>query len=287
MLIEEHVSLGPKTTMHIGGQARYFIELRTQKDLEEAWAFAQEKRLPLVLLGAGSNTIFFDGVIRAVVAHIVTMSMSVSDTHVTVEAGKTLASLVAECAQLGLDCSALAGIPGTVGGAIFGNAGQGPTGTWIDAFIESVEIFEDGNWKTLPKSACGFAYRKSAFNKRHAVIWSALLRLPRRDTALIQADIAEALRKRREAQIVSHTAGSCFKAAPDGTPAWKLIDAAGLRGTQVGGVQLSEKHANFLVNVKQGTYADAVALVEKVRKTMAVPLEVEMRFVGENGEANA
>jgi UDP-N-acetylmuramate dehydrogenase len=283
MIIAEYVSLGPKTTMHIGGKARYFVEVNTRQELEEAWVFAKKEALPFIPLGAGSNTIFFDGVVQAVVAHINASSVAVEDSRAIAEAGKPLASLVSECADIGLDCSSLAGIPGTVGGAIFGNAGQGPTGTWIDSFVESVDVFEGGTWNILPKTACRFAYRESAFKKRPAVIWSATLLLPRRDTALIKADIAEAQRKRREAQIASRTAGSCFKAASDGTPAWKFIDAAGLRGMKVGDVQLSEKHANFLVNVNNGTYADAVALVGKIRQAVPVPLGVEMRFFDENG----
>lgn len=276
--------------MHIGGTARYFAELKTKEDVEDAWAFSRTKNCALFVLGAGSNTIFADGEINALIAQIKNDGCLIEGDSVRVGAGMNLASLVAKLADAGLDLSPLTGIPGTVGGAIFGNAGQGPTGIWIDSFVESVTVFEDGTWKTMPRSECGFGYRESAFkvsgirNQESGIIWETTLNVPNGDPAMIKARIEEMLKKRAQAQIAARTAGSCFKAAGD-VPAWKLIDAAGMRGLKIGGVQISQKHANFLVNSEnKGTFADAVAIVDQVKKTITVPLEVEMRFVGEDGK---
>lgn len=291
MDLQELASVGGKTTMRIGGKARYFATMHTREDVEEAVRVANDKRLPLILLGSGSNTVFNDGITEALVARIGNTGVKVNGNTVTVGAGANLAMLVNDLAKRGLDLSPLTGIPGTVGGAIFGNAGQGPKGTWIDAYVVSVTAYMAEEWKTFSKAECGFGYRESAFKhwtKRMdkwlimPVIWEAVLDVPSGDPAAIQAEVQRLLQVRIDTQPHLKTAGSCFKAV-GGTPAWKLIDAAGLRGTQIGGVQIAEKHANFLLNKGDATYADAKAIVEKVKSTITEPLDVEMRFIEPDG----
>jgi UDP-N-acetylmuramate dehydrogenase len=270
--------------MHIGGIARYFAELMTKQDAEEAWRFAAKHRLPLIPIGAGSNTIFADETIEAVVIHVQAEDVKFEENCTRVQAGKYLASLVTECAKQGLDLSVLTGIPGTVGGAIVGNAGQGPKGIWTDAFVQTVTAFVSGQWKTFTRAECGFQYRESIFKTLpSAVIWAVDLIIPKKETRDIEAEIVKLLKHRREAQPSSKTAGSCFKALPDGTPSWKIIEGAGLRGHCVGGIHLSEKHANFLMNENNGTFKDACSLVQEVRKRTGVPLKLEMRFYDSQG----
>lgn len=291
MDLQELASVGGKTTMRIGGKARLFANLATKADVEEAVRIANEKKLPLILLGSGSNTVFSDGVVEAFVARIAHNAVTVEGNRVTVGGGANLAMLVNDLARRGLDLSPLTGIPGTVGGAIFGNAGQGPKGTWMDAYVESVTAYMGGNWKAFTKEECGFGYRESAFKRwtKHMdkwlimpVIWEVVLHVPSGDPASIQAEVQRLLQVRIDTQPHLKTAGSCFKAV-GAVPAWKLIDAAGLRGHQVGGVQIAEKHANFLLNKGEATYADAKAIVEKVKSTVAEPLDVEMRFIEPDG----
>jgi UDP-N-acetylmuramate dehydrogenase len=149
-----------------------------------------------------------------------------------------------------------------------------------------VEVFDGGSWKTFKRAEGGFGYRDSVFKKMPGVlIWEAVFSPPRRPSAEIEAEIKKLLQHRKEAQLFGRTAGSCFKGLPDGTPAWKLIDAAGLRGLKSGGVQISEKHANFLVNFDgKGTFSDAVAIVDKVRSSVPQLKGVEMRFVESDGK---
>lgn len=283
MDIRELLPLRPKTTMRIGGTARYFAELRTREDVQEAVAFAMEKHVPLIPLGSGSNTIFADTV-EALVVQVKHDTVTVDDAIVTVGAGKNLAMLINELGKQGLDLSALTGIPGTVGGALFGNAGQGPKGVWIDQFVQSVTVHMDGEWQRLSKEACKFAYRESIF-KEHVgpvILFEAELVVPKADPDTIKKQVEALLQKRIETQPHLKTAGSCFKAV-GGTPAWQLIDAAGLRGKKIGGIEVSTKHANFLMNTAEGSYADAVALVEEVKQSVQEPLDVEMRFVEPDG----
>lgn len=282
MEIKERFVLRPKTTMRIGGVARYFAELLTKEDAEAALRYSIEQKLKFLPLGSGSNTIFADEV-NALVVQVKHAKTDVAGDTVTVGAGKNLAMLINELALLGLDLSALTGIPGTVGGAIFGNAGQGPKGIWIDSFVESVTVF-DGGWKTFSKSECAFRYRESVFkdSAKPLLIWEVTLKAPKADPKAIKSTIDALLQKRIETQPHLKTAGSCFKAIGE-TPAWKLIDGVGLRGYKVGGIEISPKHANFLINIGEATYKNAVDVVEEVKKKIPENLEVEMRFVEPDG----
>lgn len=311
MHLQEHAKIGSKTTMRIGGTARYFADLQSKDEIEEVVRFAEEKRLPLIVLGSGSNTIFCDGEIAAIVVRIKQDTVAVEGTCVTVGCGKNLPVLINELAALDLDLSPLTGIPGTVGGAIVGNAGQGPTGVWIDRFIENVETYVDGEWKIFAKEECGFGYRRSRFlgqrtegrgqrndrlsmESKHPspfplssslcppLLWSSTLTIPRRPRIEIEAEINRLLQRRIETQPHLRTAGSCFKAVGT-TPAWQLIDAVGLRGYRVGGIEVSQKHANFLLNVGEGTYADAVHVIKDVQGKVNEQLSVEMRFYEPDG----
>src|SRR3989344_352308 len=144
MNIQELVAVGSKTTMRIGGQAKFYAELSEKEDAEAAMQFAKENKLPLIILGSGSNTVFADGVINALVVRLKAEKTSVVGNRVLVDAGKNLAMLINELAKENLDLSALTGIPGTLGGAIFGNAGQGPKGIWLDSFVKQVKAYVNG-----------------------------------------------------------------------------------------------------------------------------------------------
>jgi UDP-N-acetylmuramate dehydrogenase len=289
--IQENIPVGSKTTMRIGGKARYYAELLAKEDAEEAVRFVTEKGIPLIPLGGGSNTIFADGEIEALVVRIKHDQVSINGNNLNVGAGKILASLINELAAKNLDLSALTGIPGTIGGAIFGNAGQGPKGIWLNHFIESVTVFIDGEWKTFSKEECNFRYRESFFKdqcqmlnvKCKIVIWEAKLTILTGPEAEVKMEIESLLKKRIETQPHLKTAGSCFKALADGTPAWKLIDKAGLRGLKVGDIQVAEKHANFLLNTGKATFKDAVAVVEKIKSAVPEIAGVEMRLYGSDG----
>jgi UDP-N-acetylmuramate dehydrogenase len=285
MDIQENVSLRGKTTMRIGGNAAFYADLQTKEDVDEAVAFAKEKSIPLIVLGGGSNTIFADGTINALVVRIAASSVVKTNNTVTVDAAKNLPMLINELAKDGLDLSPLTGILGTVGGAVYGNAGQGPKGMWIDEYVLSVDVCVEGKWKTMTKDECDYRYRESWFKDNAfltPIIWSVTLRLPEIAPEEIQAEIQNLLQQRLDTQPHIKTAGSCFKAV-GGTPAWKLIDDAGLRETSSGGVHISEKHANFLINDGEATFEDATKVVKTIEENIPEGLEVEMRFVKEDG----
>jgi len=284
MEIQENVSIGKKTTMRVGGEARYYAEPKTKEDIESIWQQSKELDMPVILLGGGSNSVFADSTINALVIRIQNDDVQIDGNTVTVDAGKNLAMLINELAKENLDLSALTGIPGSIGGAIYGNAGQGPQGIWLDSFVQDVTAFIDGEWKTFTKEECDFQYRESIFKHMDSlpIIWSMTLNAPSRPQQEIEKEVQKLLQKRIEAQPHIKTSGSCFKAV-GGTPAWKLIDAAGLRGKKFGGIEISEKHANFLLNDGTGTFADIRDAIDTVKSTLDEPLEVEMRLYGEDG----
>jgi len=307
MQIRENEPLKPKTTMRIGGTARYFADLTSKEDVEKAYVFAKGKRLPLVILGAGSNTIFTDETVEALVVRITADAVEINGNTVKVEVGKNLAMLVNELAKRGLDLSPLTGIPGTVGGALVGNAGQGPQGIWLDAFVENVTAFLDGKWKEFSKEECEFAYRESIFKKLPAtryppvlseacaersrsveglpapIIWQSTLVVPAEKPEKIQSSIETLLQQRLETQPHARTSGSCFKATGNSTPAWELIDAAGLRGHTVGGIRVSEKHANFLINDNDASFSDVCTLIRDVQGKVPDLTGIEMRLIDTDG----
>ncbi len=306
MDILEHISVGGKTTMRIGGTARWYGDITSKEDVEFAVIFAKEHQVPLIVLGGGSNTIFSNDEVEALVVRIKAEAMSREGNRVTVQSGKILASLINELGEQGLDLSALTGIPGTIGGAIFGNAGQGPKGTWLDSYIVNVTAYIDGEWKTFSRDECRFRYRESIFKEEDRlktqdvgqkepdtyhlspmshvspIIWEAQLELPPGVPVTIHNNVEALLKKRFETQPHLKTAGSCFKAI-GGTPAWQLIDQAGLRGLRIGDIEISPKHANFLMNVRKGMYSDAKQIVQRVKADVRDNMEVEMRFIERDG----
>lgn len=285
MDIRENVPVGSKTTMRIGGNARWYGDILTRKDVEQAAAFVKEKKIPLVVFGGGSNTIFAEGTIEALVVRMKAEATTIDGNTVKAQAGKILGSLLNELAEKGLDLSPLTGIPGTIGGAVFGNAGQGAGGIWIGTFVREIVAYMNGGWQTFTGEECSFAYRESVFKHLDTppIIFEATLEVPSGDPAAIKSEIERLIQKRIETQPHLKTAGSCFKSRPDGTPAWKLIDAAGLRGHRIGGIEIAQKHANFLLNVESGTFDDAKRIVKTVKAKVPEPLDVEMRFIERDG----
>lgn len=284
MIIQERVNIGAKTTMRIGGEARYYAELLTKADAEAAQAFAREKKLPLIALGGGANTVFADGTIDALVVRVTASAVRVEGKRVTAEAGVPLATLINDCAAQNLDLSPLSGIPGSVGGAIVGNAGQGANGVWFGTYVDHVTALLGGEWRTYPVGACGFQYRDSVFKALPGcIVWDAILTPPTRPRVEVLAEVERLIKKRFETQIHGKTAGSCFKSLPDGMSAWQLIDSAGLRGLRCGDVQISEKHANFLLNAGTGTFRDVLSVIETVREKEPQLAEIEMRLYGRDG----
>jgi len=284
--IKENVSLADYTTFRIGGEARYFYTAKDKEKAVKALLLAKELNLPFFVLGGGSNILIADDGFKGLVVSFQFSDIDFKDNKIFCGAGLSLALLLSEAAKKGL--SGLewgAGIPGTVGGAIRGNSGA--FGDSMVSAINKVEVFNLASKKTenYSQEDCSFDYRESVFKRRpELVILSAELELKKGDKKEIKEKMKECMDYRQETQPLGFpSAGSIFKNPPD-MPAGQLIEKCGLKGKKIGGAQISEKHANFIVNVNQAKAADVIHLIELAKQEVMdrfnVNLEEEIQYLG-------
>lgn len=276
--------LADKTWFRVGGPAEVFFRPADAEDLATFLAGCPAD-VPVSVIGAASNLIVRDGGIAGVVVRLARgfSAIAVEPDGVVVGAGALDATVAEHAAEAGLaGLEFLSGIPGTIGGAVAMNAGA--YGAEIKDCLDWAEVAtRDGRLLRLSAADCGFAYRHSSLPEG-AIVVQARLRAAAGDQAAIAARM-QAIRDAREATqpVRARTGGSTF-ANPPGAKAWELIDRAGCRGLSRGGAQVSEKHANFLINTGGATAADIEGLGEEVRRRVqaatGVTLHWEIRRVG-------
>lgn len=281
------------TTFKIGGPADAYLEIGTVADLAEAVRFARDRRLPLTMLGFGSNVLVRDGGVRGIVIRLAgdfDRIEFLARDRVHAGAAVRVPHLVSQCAERGLGGDeSLVGIPGAVGGALVMNAGtrEGEIG----ALVESVDAFDEARAcaQKLPRSELEFSYRSSNLGSR--IVVGATLQLKPGDKRVIMTRVQQFQQKRRQTQpIHTFNVGSTFK-NPPGRFAAQLIEEAGLKGLACGGARISPMHANFMENFSGAKASDVLELVEtarsRVRERFGVELELEMKLIGEKviGEA--
>ncbi len=293
----------PFTTFRIGGPARYFYEARTVDSLIRAVEAARKSDIPFFILGGGSNILVSDEGFDGLVVKNQISNVEIQNKMVAAGGGALLSKVVADSIEAGLTgLEWAAGIPGTVGGAIRGNAGA--YGSFISDAVEEVTILDDeGVLGTLTASDCEFGYRDSIFKCRPWITLSATFRLSKGERERTQEQITAYLADRDRRIPPYPSAGCVFKnlrvrdlkpeisdkipreIIKEGmVPAWYLIDQCGLKGKRIGGAQISDRHANFIINLGGAKAADVLALInlckEKVREQFEVELEEEIRCVG-------
>ncbi len=281
-------AMAKHTTLRIGGPADAWLTPASPEQMIAVVRACADRDLPVLAVGGGCNLLVRDGGIRGVV--ISTAGLRELEREgargLRVGAGVSTAKLLSQATRWNLGgIEFLSGIPGSVGGALFMNAGT-PRGE-IEEVVTSVTSVRIDNGADISRSAteCGFAYRRSALG-RSEIITGALLELAARPRADIEADLREIRSRRKgvEPRKVG-VSGSTFK-NPPGDYAGRLIEAAGLKGTRVGDAECSPVHANWMVNTGSATAADLLALIDKVRgviaKQHAIELELELRVVGDD-----
>lgn len=282
----EHEPMYRHTTFQIGGPAEVFVQPRNLGAFMTALQVARESGLPLTVIGRGSNLLVRDEGVPGVVLCTCGMNgVRVEGRRVIAEAGATMAQLAQAALHAGLTGAEFAaGIPGTVGGGVFMNAGA-YDGEMSGIVTRSAYMDENGGSCALSGAEQAFGYRTSIY-KQHPewVIIEAECLLKPGDPAEIRAKMDDFARRRREKQPLNFpSAGSTFK-RPEGYFAGRLIEGAGLKGASVGGAQVSEKHAGFVINHGGATCADVTALIEHIQKTVfdrfGVHLECEVRTIG-------
>ena len=274
------------TTFRIGGPADMMFFPAMEQQIALAIRLALDYHIPYTVIGNGSNLIVRDGgVIGLVIALGERFShISIENNVLTAEAGATLSKVATEAQRAGLSGLEFAsGIPGTLGGGCAMNAGA-YGGQLSDALIDA-RVLIDGEIRTLTRDEMQMGYRTTLPLREGGIVLSTRFRLQSGDPNAISERMRELNARRREKQPLNFpSAGSVFK-RPEGYFAGALIEQAGLKGAQIGGAQVSEKHAGFIVNIGNATAGDVLTLIERVQKTVfehsGVHLETEVRVIGE------
>lgn len=275
------------TTFRIGGPADYFVMPETVEELSNVLKLCKEEQVPYFILGNGSNLLVGDKGFRGVVIQLYKNfdGLQIEGTTVTAKAGAMLIRVAKESGRAGLTGLEFAsGIPGTIGGAMVMNAGA-YGGEMKDVVTAVTVLTKDGEIKTLTNEEMNFRYRGSVVEDEAYIVLEAVMELQEGNIEEIQDRIDELSVQRRTKQPIEFpSAGSTFK-RPEGYFAGKLIQDADLRGYQVGGAQVSEKHCGFVINAGGATAADVMQLMQdvsdKVQAQFGVALEPEVKRIGE------
>ena len=286
--VREEEYLRHHTTFKIGGPADLFVEPTTMAELSFALRTIHEFDVPVTIIGCGSNILVKDGGIRDAVVSVrhMTQIMDCNDNVLCIGSGymlKDASEFAWENGLTGLEFAI--GIPGTLGGAVFMNAGayDGEMSHVVTA-VRAVDF--QGNIKEYDASHLDFGYRHSVFHDNHEVIGEVIMTLKPGDKAAIKARMDELTEKRESKQPLEFaSAGSTFK-RPPGYFAGTLIEQTGLKGLSVGDAQVSHKHAGFVINTGSASAKDVLALIAEVQRRVydqhGVHLEPEVRMIGED-----
>lgn len=290
ILGEENVlkdeAMSRHTTFRIGGNAEYFLTPETPEQLTMLLHELKRAGMPYFILGNGSNLLVSDGGIDGAVISLYKKMADIrcENTEIYAQCGALLSRIAAVALKNELTGFEFAsGIPGSLGGAVCMNAGA--YGSEMSGVIKSVEYMDaDGNTGVRYAEECEFGYRKSIFAIRGEIVLGCTLALEKGSATEIRAKMNELTEKRVSKQPLDKpSAGSVFK-RPEGHFAGGLIEQAGLKGYTVGGAQVSEKHAGFIVNTGGATAADVLALIKHIQKTVfdmsGVMLEPEVKMIG-------
>ena len=277
------------TSFKIGGKAEKFLKIKNEEALKNAIKYARENNLKITIIGNGSNLLVLDSGIKGLVLKIEIDDLKIEKkenyVEVTVGSGYKTMALGAKLMNEGITgFEELSGIPGTIGGAIFMNAGA--YGKEIkDINISTKCMDDDGNIFILQNKEQEFEYRSSIFKNEKYIILETKLKLEDGKKEEIKNKINEFLSSRKEKQPLEYpSAGSTFK-RQEGVITAKLIDECGLKGVKIGGAMVSAKHAGFIVNYSNATAKDVLNLIkyvkEKIYEKYGIKIEEEIRIVGE------
>ena len=274
------------TTFKIGGPAQYYVTPESVTQIQEVVSLCKDKNIPLHVIGNGSNILVGDdGVDGVVLALFNTFSdYEIKDNVITAQAGMSLIKLAVIALREGLTGLEFAsGIPGSVGGAVYMNAGA-YDGQMKDVVTSVTVLDEAGNIRILGRDELDMGYRTSAVAKHNMIVLQVIIELKAGDKEQIKDRMNQLSELRKQKQPLEYpSAGSTFK-RPEGYFAGKLIADAGLKGYSIGGAAVSEKHAGFVVNMGGATAKDVVELTDYIKKRImeqfGVTLELEVKRIG-------
>ena len=282
--------LAAHTSFRIGGPAAFWAEPKDAKELKKILFFAREKRIPTFVLGGGTNVLASDNGFNGIIIHLGSPAfkgIAIRGTSIKAGAGHSTPALVRLCCSKGLSgLESLVGIPGTLGGAVYMNAGgwSSPLYKNIGDFVTSLKVMDyDGNIRTLKRTDIEFGYRKSKLSSY--IILEATLKLGREDSGVLTSRCSKFLKMKKQKQVLDMPSAGCvFKNPRDFQfTTGQLIDMLGLKGSKIGGAQISQKHANFIINRNSATCKDVLKLIDivarKVMENYRIQLELEIKVI--------
>lgn len=284
--IELNQPLSKYTYTKTGGPADAVAFPTNRDELQQLLQWVKTRNIPLTILGNASNLIVRDGGIRGLVIILTAMNtVQIKENKVFAQSGAALIEVSRMAGrQLLTGLEFACGIPGSIGGAVYMNAGA-YGGEVVDC-IESVEVItRDGQIKLLSNEQCQFSYRHSIFQENDDIVIGVTFKLSKGDAQAINEKMVDLTQQRESKQPLEYpSCGSVFK-RPEGYFTGKLIQDAGLQGYRIGGAEVSEKHAGFIVNVDNATATDYIQLIEYIQEVIwrlnKVKLEPEVRIIGE------
>lgn len=311
-LITENTPLAQYSHFRFGGPARWFAEPAADDDILALVQYANAKHWPIALLGSGANTIISDQGYPGLVIHLRNDDFEIAGETVACGAAVTLRSFLSRSARAGLGeellFRLLAGVPGTIGGSLYGNAGGQVAATGerraLGDFISAVTIISSNlnAVQVLSRNECFFGYRSSRFKQSHEIILRAQFLLPHADTTQLLAAMRSAVLAKNKTQPTGDSSAGCIFANipikdPQTLPdelkpfirhgylsAWRAVAAAGCQGKAIGGAQVSPVHANFIINNGSATAEQVVMLIsyikQQVRDKLGLQLHEEVQYLG-------
>jgi len=284
--IKEKVLLKNYCSFKIGGEADFFVEIKQKNQISAVFTLAQEKKIPLLFIGSGSNILFSDKGFRGIIVKMSNKGIKKNNNQLSVAAGEEISNFLLETAKMGIDFSDLAGIPGNIGGSIFGNAGA--QNSAIFDFLESVEIFDQENFKILPKKSISFGYRFANFPKNSVIFSANFKNFPKNKPEKILEKIKKNIFLRQEKNPRGFSVGSFFRNPSSQIFAGKLIEESNCKELKIGDAQVAEKHANWIINKKNASAEEVIILakkiVEKVYQKSKIYLQPEVKIFDEFGK---
>lgn len=280
--IQEDVSLAPLCTFQIGGPADFFLEAHSTEEVLAGIEWADDRDLPFFVFSGGSNLLFDDSGFRGLVIRVKSSEIKVEGTDLLADSGALMAKVVLAALEAELTgMEEWNGLPGSVGGAVRGNAGC--FGVEVKDILKSAVVFVPGSGvRTMTVEELLYDYRHSKLKDEPGVVLSARFGLRKGEKTAIKTKMMEIAKSRIQKQPPGASTGSFFK-NPVGNHAGRLIEAAGLKGKRLGKAQISAQHANFFLNTGGATAADVLELAqlaeEEVFKQSGVRLEREVVFV--------
>ncbi len=291
--MEENITLAPYTTYKIGGPADYFFIAKSKDQLVEAVLEARKNQIPYFVLGCGANILIGDKGFRGLVIKNESSSVSIDGTKVVAESGALISELIILTKEQGLSgFEHFAGIPSTVGGALWQNlhflSPDRQSTLFIDSILVSAEVLtERGILEKVGKDFFKFGYDYSILHEKEIFVTEATFKLTKKYSIEIERQIEANLswRNQKQPQLIDFpSCGSVFKKI-ENVGAGRLIDEAGLKGFRVGNAEVSLKHANYIINLGEAKASEVVSIInavkEKVLEKTGHKLETEIKYIGE------